>query len=437
MPSNTLTARLTASLPHTRESRIIAANAFVGSTGTGLFLAGSALYFTRYAGLTATQLGLGMAVAGLVGFLTSVPIGRLADRFGARDVLLVACLWRAAGYVAYLFVHGFPQFVLAASLLYVMDRGSTPLNQVLVGSLVDKAQRTRTMGFVSALRNIGFTIGFGAAAVALVSGSATGFRLLFVGNALSFLFMFVTLNVLPRVRPSRVEEGADPDAAAVPVRPPLRDPLFVGVTAANAVLYLHDAILMTVLPLWVADHTRAPIWMITVLAVTNTVLTVLGQVKVAEGIDDLRSATRATTRSALLLSACCVTLALSSLVHTPVAVSAVLVLAVLLLTGAEMLHSASSWQLSFDLSPQSAQGRYISFFNLGFSASEIAGPVVVLWLVGRAGGAAWLLLALCFPLAALLSRAACRRAGARPGAGPAAAADDAGAGAAVPLPAAP
>lgn len=68
-------ARFARALPATRESKIIALNALVGSVGTGMFLAGSALYFTRFAGLTETQLGVGLALAGIVGLATTVPMG--------------------------------------------------------------------------------------------------------------------------------------------------------------------------------------------------------------------------------------------------------------------------------------------------------------------------------------------------------------------------
>jgi len=39
----------------------------------------------------------------------------------------------------------------------------------------------------------------------------------------------------------------------------MRNRPFVLVTAANGVLFLHDVILIMVLPLWVANHTSAPI----------------------------------------------------------------------------------------------------------------------------------------------------------------------------------
>src|SRR5262249_58689599 len=82
-PAMTLRALAGATLvPGQRVGRWLALAALIDSTGTGLFMTGSAIYFTRVVGLSAAQVGLGLSVAGLVGLLGSVPIGVLGDRFG-------------------------------------------------------------------------------------------------------------------------------------------------------------------------------------------------------------------------------------------------------------------------------------------------------------------------------------------------------------------
>ncbi|MFF3174038.1 MFS transporter [Streptomyces sp. NPDC057900] len=394
--------RLTGALPATRESRIIAVNALIGSMGTGMFLASSALYFTRFAGINETQLGVGLGIAGVVGLATTVPMGMLADRFGPRNIILVVCLWRAIGYLAYLRVDGFSQFVVTASLLYIMDRAGQPLNQALVGRLITGTERNRTMGFIRSLRNLGFTVGFSLAGIALTTNSKTAFHWLFIGNAVSFLVVFALVWMLPRVGPVAKDKKGDGKGAKAVV-PPIRDWRFVAATAANGVMFLHDAILITVLPLWVAEHTASPIWMITVLVTTNTVLTVLAQVRVTRHIADLATATRATTVSSVLLLFACVAFAASGWTDTSGWAVVTLVTALLLLTFGELLHSASSWEISFAMSPEAAQGRYFAFFNVGFSAAEIAGPAIVLWLLARTGPGGWLIIAACFPLSAALS----------------------------------
>ena len=62
-------------------------------TGTGFYLAISAIFLTRAVGLTAAQAGLALAAVGLVAFAGGVPVGRrrvdsAAEGFGsvAQDV---------------------------------------------------------------------------------------------------------------------------------------------------------------------------------------------------------------------------------------------------------------------------------------------------------------------------------------------------------------
>ncbi|MEV0004975.1 hypothetical protein AB0H28_22195 [Micromonospora sp. NPDC050980] len=66
--------------------RTLALATLANTVGTGLWLAGGALYLTRDVGLSATSVGAGLTVAGLVGLTASVPLGGLADRWDPRTL---------------------------------------------------------------------------------------------------------------------------------------------------------------------------------------------------------------------------------------------------------------------------------------------------------------------------------------------------------------
>lgn len=89
----------------------LAALSAIDAFGSGMFLAGSAVYFTKVVGLHAAAVGLGLSVAGVLGFLATVPIGMLADRWGAGPVCVVMNLWRAGCYIAYCFCDRFTTFL--------------------------------------------------------------------------------------------------------------------------------------------------------------------------------------------------------------------------------------------------------------------------------------------------------------------------------------
>ena len=68
------------------------------AVGSGVFLAGNAVFFTRVVGLTPAQVGLGISISGLVAFLVSVPLGKAVDRVGTLRCWL-AVTWSPYGWL--------------------------------------------------------------------------------------------------------------------------------------------------------------------------------------------------------------------------------------------------------------------------------------------------------------------------------------------------
>lgn len=58
------------------------------SLGRGAWLTCWAMFFVRSVGLTPAQFGVGVTAAGVIGSLVGGPLGYLADRLGAREVLV-------------------------------------------------------------------------------------------------------------------------------------------------------------------------------------------------------------------------------------------------------------------------------------------------------------------------------------------------------------
>ena len=79
------------------------------AVGEGVFLTGSAVFFTQIVGLSAAQVGLGLTVAGVVSFFFAVPMGKLADRIGPQaDVVLGSVGGAAVLYLVWPLINGFP-----------------------------------------------------------------------------------------------------------------------------------------------------------------------------------------------------------------------------------------------------------------------------------------------------------------------------------------
>src|SRR5689334_7645809 len=79
--------------------------------GQGTFLTGSAVFFTQIVGLTAAQVGLGLTVAGAVSFVLAVPMGKLADVVGHRQIWAVSSFLSAGLFAVWPFIDGMAGFL--------------------------------------------------------------------------------------------------------------------------------------------------------------------------------------------------------------------------------------------------------------------------------------------------------------------------------------
>ncbi|HST80763.1 MAG TPA: MFS transporter [Kineosporiaceae bacterium] len=394
-------------IPPPGASRVLVTNGFVGSIGTGMFLTGSVLYYTRVIHLSPLQVGIGLSLAGLAGMVVSVVLGRVADRVGPRVVLVGLHVFRVFAYSGLALVGNFWQFLIAVVLVTSADRAGPPANQAMVGRIFEKTERLRTMAYLRAFRNVG--LGFGAllAGVAVQSDVSWAYRLLVFGNAASFIpmiFLVAGLKRFERPVPVAVQEPGVVDAKPLTtLAQPLREIPFLSVSLANGFLMLHDSILFVALPLWIVDYTKAPPFMVAVVLIINTMLTALGQVWWTRLAENLADATRALTTCGLALALASVMMAVAHYGNALTA-SVLIVVGVVLLTFGENLHAAASWEVSYELSPAEQQAQYLAVFNLGANVHDTAGPMVVTSLGVTAGPPGWIALAAIFLAASTAER---------------------------------
>jgi len=125
--SAAVAARARAVLPPAGPLRRYAFVSLVDATGTGMFLTVSVLFFTRFAGLAAGSVALGLSLAGLAAMIGAVPLGSLGDRFGHRRVWVLVTVVQAVVYAAYPFVRTFGEFVTLAAVASLAEVGGSPL----------------------------------------------------------------------------------------------------------------------------------------------------------------------------------------------------------------------------------------------------------------------------------------------------------------------
>jgi MFS family permease len=374
---------LSAYLLPSRDGRLIVAAVIVYATGSGLYLAGGTVFFLRGIHLSDAQLGLGLTIAGLVGFLTTVPVCMLAKRFGPLQLLRMVQAWRAASLIALAFADNVYTFTLFVSLFMISQGPVLPMVQLIVAGVVGERHQTRSLGVIGSVSNVGISIGAIAAAPFLSLGSPWTFRIILLLGGLCCLGSAGLFGLLKSKVAAPAETRARWASGLVPVA---RDRRYLALTLASGLLFLHTVLLSVGLPLWLVQSTDAPPGLLSALFTLNTVLAVIAQVHIARRITSSRGGTRALRYAGFSLAAFSAILIASTHTHSLLTIC-LLVLATVLLTSGELLQGAGSWEMSYRHAPPELRTEYLSVFSLGGAGIGIIGPgLVAILLSWRTSG---------------------------------------------------
>src|SRR5690349_9836830 len=136
-------------------TRTLTSAQFVNSLGDGAFYACSALYFTRVVHLSAAEVGLALTIGWAAGMLAGVPLGALADRWGARRTAVALATVVAVALGCLTVIRSLPLFVLAVCGYAVAQGGLAAARQALLADLVPPAERVAVRARLQATLNAG------------------------------------------------------------------------------------------------------------------------------------------------------------------------------------------------------------------------------------------------------------------------------------------
>ena len=412
--------------------RAVAAAAMTGWIGTGVWVSASTLFFTRLLGLSADQVGTGLALGGVLGLLAMVPVSLLARRLHAGRVATVLQLVRGLSFLSFLAVDSATTFYLALALVSVTDGPGKMFSQIMVGRFIPEEDRSPTMASIQVATNVGVTGGALLGAIGLLRVD----RLAFDGVvsavvAAFFLSALLLARTTWRMADLGPEPGPSPSVAGTAVAGtagagtakaagpakasrlrqlranllPLRDRRFVLLTAGNGLLSAHIPLITVMTPLWLARRTHVPPAVMGGLLLINTLLVVALQVPLSRRVVGIRGAVRAGWVAAVALGAGCGLLALAAFVPTVAAVAS-MAAAVVCFTLGEIVQVTSGWTLSFGLAPEDRrQAVYLGFFGTGPEATAVLGPAALAWLTTQFGAPGFAVVAVVLLLAAGLVRA--------------------------------
>ena len=394
-------------LPPTKLERDLVWQCVLSAFATGTFLTGTAVYFTKVVGLSGAEVGLGMSVAAGITLLLQLPMGRLADRVGAKPLWALASAVEAALYFAWPLIGGMATFVLMLSVLAIVETAGRNARNVYRIVVFPREVRVRALAYMRAARNVGYTLGAGASGVALGIGIDAVRLIPFVTGGLLVLNAVLIASVLPVItREVPVVDTDDPTTAAPPA---WRNPGFVVLSICNGVLSSNQVLLNVVVPLWLIERTDAPPALLAWLFGTNTVLAVALQVRASRVADSVDGSLRAVRWSGYAFIVSC---ALIAWTHETVGwVSIVLIwVGHVTITGAELWQSAADWCLTSELSDHRRLGDYQGVWGLGYQIEPIVFPALYTFLALQVGTPGWIVIAMIGVAAAVVAHPAARAA---------------------------
>jgi MFS family permease len=408
-------------VPRSRDQRVYLLVSLINVYGTGLIITAMTLYAIRVVHLSAERSGLALTIAGLVGLLAAMPMGRLADRHGPRGVFRLSLLLLAVAAASYVFfARSFVSYLVVAIVDGSALSSAITANVALLRRVGGK-DATTFRSQASAVVNLGITFGIATCGVAIQLNTVNAYRALFLGNALSCLVGVAVLGRLPRYEPLPGAHEESPLAA-------VRDRPFLGYTVLSGAMYMQYFVLGLLLPVWVVFHTNAPRWSVSAFVIINTVMVVLFQVRVGKTVQTIRQGGAAIRRAGVIFLVSCSVMGLAG--GLP-AWGALLLLAgaVVLHTYGELWHASAMFALDFGLAPAHAQGQYQGLVGMGNFAGQAVSPLILVGLVLSGGRLGFVLLGAWFALLGLAGPAVARWGErTRPAAAPEPAAAVAGAG---------
>lgn len=382
--------------------RLLAASTLTNALGDGLYIVGSILFFTRWDRLSVSQVGVGLTIAGIAGLAAAVPIGLACDKYGSKVTFQGLLALQGAAVLTFIFTTSFWPFAAIAALNATGLKAGRAANNTLIADLTQEA-RVTAQSFLRATNNLGLAAGSLLGGIALSLNTRESYAGLLVADALTFvvaLLLLAGLSSVPsKAQPTRRHAG----------RAALQDRYYLALTVADGIMSLQYFIFILGLPIWVADHTAAPKFLIAILLAINTILVATGQIRAGRGVTNLSTAGIYLRRAGLVFIGSMALFGVAG--HAPALVAVtLLLLAVITHTLAEMWQAAAEFEISFRLAPAHSIGMYQAVFNLGKSGAETLAPMIITTVCLGWGTRGWFLLGALFALSGAAMHAISSRA---------------------------
>lgn len=368
--------------------RAISWQTLVSRVGNGLFMTIEVIYITLIVGLSPLEVSIALGAGGLVSLLFSVPAGIIADRFGAKRVLLLAHVIEGLALLPLIFIRDFWSLLAINIVVWLAGTVGHNATSTVISTMGTGEDRVTIRAAQRAMANMGIGIGTVIAGVALWLNTEFGYQATIFLDFLLFIWAATFILRLPYVKPT-IKKGEPLSLVA------FKDWRFLAATLLNGVVSLHFVIQGVALPLWILHSTEVPKWWVSVLFVINTVLVTILQIRISRGTGDLMVSVKKFRLGTAYLLASCLIYSWAGGLSIWFA-AGVLAAGMIVHTLGELLTAAGSWSIGFELAVEKHMGQYQGVYSLGWGLGGTFGPLYVTAMVVGLGVLGWVIMGAVF-----------------------------------------
>lgn len=362
------------------------AGVVVNAFGRGMTLPFVLIYLHNVRGLSLGLAGVVAAAYAAASFAGSLAGGALADRVGARLVLIGALVAAGGGYGWFGFVHHPLQAFLAIAIAGFGNGAFLPAQSATIAALAGQERRHGAYAVQRAADNLGIGLGATVGGAIAISSDPTTFTALFVLDGATSLLFALLLVVLPLrdTSPKLVAAGE----AAPRYRELFKQRLILGVIGLN-VLYVIGGytLLETALPVFAKNEGGVSEHGIGLLFLANTLAVVVFQLPISRLLEGRR---RLVALGVMCLGwsvAWAAVLFSGIWLHGSQALLVFVVAVAAFAVGECVLALVST--LVADLAPERLRGRCMSLIACSYAIGLTVGPVLAGFTMQASQFAVW------------------------------------------------